>query len=418
MPFHVQSTAAALRDGFPVFAHHESVSALWSQKWHQPCAAGIYPFGDGQLEDFEPIFAELRAVSGDDPGILYRPDDYAAPFLPVGDRLTLAAQEAAKQSSTEQARELFLRAAAVYRMARVPIVRSPLGRQAWEKGKAAYERGTELLDPPNIPVAIPFRHADIAAGDRVDDIPAYLRVPGGPRPTAGWPVLLYICGLDGYRTDQTAAIQAHVNRGLATLTFEIPGTGDCPAAPNDPTSDGRLISSILDWIVASAPEFGFDPGTILARGVSTGGYHAVRIAHTHADRLFAVVAHGGGYHHMFDADWISAQNQMEFPFALADALAHKFGYRDPDPAKAVAAYAAEAHRFSLADSGVLASPACRLLVINGVEDSIFPIEDSILAGTRGDGTDLIVLGGRAHMGEPAAESAIHAWIEKALATRA
>ena len=211
-------------------------------------------------------------------------------------------------------------------------------------------------------------------------------------------------------------IQALVDRGLATLAFEVPGTGDCPAAPSDPASADRLLSSILDWTVDSASEFGLDPATILVWGVSTGGYYATRAAHTHADRLFAVVAHGGGCHHMFDADWIGAQNQMEFPFALADALAHKFGYRDPDPAAALAAYAADAHRFSLVDSGVLATPACRLLVINGAEDSIFPIEDTILAGTRGSATGLIVRGGRAHMGNPAAERDIFAWLDEALAT--
>lgn len=56
-PYHVQSTAAELRSGFPYFAHHDSISALWSQKWRLPCVQGIYPFTDGGIQDFEPIFA-------------------------------------------------------------------------------------------------------------------------------------------------------------------------------------------------------------------------------------------------------------------------------------------------------------------------------------------------------------------------
>ncbi|SFK86688.1 hypothetical protein [Amycolatopsis sacchari] len=76
------------------------------------------------------------------------------------------------------------------------------------------------------------------------------------------------------------------------------------------------MSSVLDWVAANAARYGFDPGKILARGVSTGGYYAFRAAHTHAGRLFAVVAQGGGAHHLFDAEWISAQNRMECPFAL------------------------------------------------------------------------------------------------------
>jgi hypothetical protein len=286
-PYHVQSTAEILRDGFPYFAHHDSVSALWSQKWRTPCAAGIYPFTDGRVEDFDPIFAELSTISADDPAILHRPDDYARPFFPVADQLVAAAQEALVNGAVAESRDLFLRAAAVYRIARFPVNRSPLGQQAWQKGKAAYEQGSRLLDPPSVPIDIPFPHADTAAGDLDVDIAAYLRLPQGQKPADGWPVLLFICGLDAYRTDHTPRTQAHVDRGYATISFEIPGTGDCPAAPNDPTSPDRLMSSVLDWVAANASEYGFNPARILARGISTGGYYAFRVAHTHADRLFA-----------------------------------------------------------------------------------------------------------------------------------
>lgn len=117
---------------------------------------------------------------------------------------------------------------------------------------------------------------------------------------------------------------------------------------------------------------------------------------------------------VFDADWIAAQNRMEYPFALSDALAHKFGYRDPDPAVALARYTAEAHKFSLVDSGVLDTPSCRLLVINGMEDSIFPIEDSIIAATRSANKDLLARGNRGHMGNPGAEEILYDWIDEAV----
>ena len=414
-PYHVQATAADARDGFPYFPYHESVSALWSQKWRPPCAAGIYPFTDANVGDFDPIFAGLIRESNDDPRVLHRPDDYARPFLPVAQQLVRQAEAAQADNNTAQARDLFLRAAAVYRIARFPVNRSALSQEAWEKGKAAYERGGDLLDPPSVAVSIPFTHASPAAGDLDAAIPAYLRLPRGARPAGGWPVLLFICGLDAYRTDHTPRTQAHVDAGCATLSFEIPGTGDCPAAPADPSSPDRLMSSVIDWVTANDARYGFDPGKIIARGISTGGYYAFRVAHTHAGQLFAVVAQGGGAHHMFDAEWIRAQDQMEYPFALAEALAYKFGYRDADPASAVARYAAEAHRFSLVDSDVIGTPACRLLVINGMEDSIFPIEDSIIVATRGDNQDLIARGNRGHMGNPGAEELLYQWISNAIA---
>lgn len=410
--YHVQSTAHELRCGFPYFSYHDSVSALWAEKWRPPCAQGIYPFPESRLTDFEPIFSELVTISGDRSAILLQPDEYAAPFLPVAERLVLAATEAEADRRIGEARELYLRGAAVYRIARFPLNRSSLSQRAWELGKAAYVKAGVYLDPPIVPIGIPFVHADISKGDTSIPIEAYLRLPKGDRPADGWPVVLFICGLDAYKTDQTPRTQEHVDRGFATLTFEIPGTGDCPAAPVDPQSPDRLMSSILDWVASRTTEYGFNLDRVLVRGISTGGYYAYRVAHTHADRLFAVAAQGGGCHHMFDADWIRAQSQMEYPFALAEALAYKFGHRGDD---SLDAYVSDAKQFSLLESGTLDLPNCRVLVINGMEDSIFPIEDNFLFAKTGRHKDVITQGDRGHMGNPGADDILYAWIDHAVA---
>lgn len=419
-PFHVQAIAGVRGEPlhFPHFAHHESVAALWNDKWREPCRRSIYPFTDGHLDDFEPIFATLIAQSVTQPGILQRPDDYARPFLPVAEALVADAERLADQGNRVVARDLFLRAAAVYRIARFPVVRSPLGKRAWQEGKAAYERAGALLEQPNIPVVIPFPDADVSAGDTKAPIPAYLRFPAGQPPEGGWPLVLFICGLDAYRTDHTPRTQAHVDRGCATLSLEIPGTGDCPAAPGDPASPDRLMTSVLDWIAEESGAWNIDSSKVVARGISTGGYYALRVAHTHASRLLAVVAQGGGAHHMFDPAWIRAQDQMEYPFCLAEGLAFKFGYRDTDPAAAIDEYAKGGHRFSLIEQGIATRPRTRLLIINGAEDSIFPIEDSVLMALAGTGTDLDVLGSRQHMGNPEAEKMIYEWIDNELSKSA
>ncbi len=411
-PYHVQSTALQLRSGFPYFCYHESVSALWSQKWRKPCEHGIYPFSDAKVEDFDPIFAELVKISNDSSEILNQPDRYAKPFFGVAENLSILAEQAEEQQDTAKAMDLYLRAASVYRIARFPINRSKLTQEAWEKGKSAYLKGARYLDPPSVALDIPFTHADESAGDQRAPIQTYLRLPKQEKPKAGWPVLLFICGLDAYKTDLTPRTQKHVDRGFVTISFEIPGTGDCSAAPNDPISPDRLMSSVLDWVTSNAASYRFDTSKIFARGISTGGYYAMRVAHTHAERLFAAVAQGGGCHHMFDPEWISNQNQMEYPFALADALADKFGYRGED---AVKTYAAEARKFSLLEAGVLDKPSCKLFVIDGMEDSIFPIEDNIIVGLRGHKKDLLARGDRGHMGDPGAEDLLDAWIDNALA---
>ena len=65
---------------------------------------------------------------------------------------------------------------------------------------------------------------------------------------------------------------------------------------------------------------------------------------------------------------------MEYPFALVEALAQQFGYTDVQ--KYAAGNARE--RLSLLESGILDNGCTWLLLINGMEDSIFLIEDSIL----------------------------------------
>ena len=64
-----------------------TLSPLCGVKNGGRCAHGIYPFTDANVEDFDPIFAELVRVSGDQSNILYQPDEYAKAFVPVGEKL-------------------------------------------------------------------------------------------------------------------------------------------------------------------------------------------------------------------------------------------------------------------------------------------------------------------------------------------
>jgi pimeloyl-ACP methyl ester carboxylesterase len=402
-PYHVQSSIDNPQS-FP----HSSVSALWNSKWRKLASMGVYPFHDGRVEDFEPVFQKLIQANNDDYNVFYDPDKYGDPFLPAAESLLAEAKAAEKDSDTKKARDFYLRAGAVCRIGRFPIVRSPLGRKLWELNKTAYLGASPYLSPPSSEVNIPFIHALPTAGESTEaSIPAYLRIPEGEPPADGWPVLLFICGLDHYRTDFEQRTARHAENGFSCLVVEIPGTGDSPAAKNDPASADRLWSSVFDWIDANKTQYCFDTSKTFARGMSTGGYNAIRIAHTHANKLFAVVAQGGGCHHMFDPHWIKAQNHMEYPFALADALAFKFGYESADK------YAVDAmQKFSLLDSGIFDKTSARLLLINGMEDSIFPIEDSLIPLRHGRVKDARFLENRAHVGNPGADDIVYDWLNE------
>jgi hypothetical protein len=65
---------------------------------------------------------------------------------------------------------------------------------------------------------------------------------------------------------------------------------------------------------------------------------------------------------------------------LANTLSHKFGYGSD-----IELFKKEASdKFSLLKDGTLDKPVCaRLLLVNGTEDEIFPIDDSYLALLHG-----------------------------------
>jgi len=225
--------------------------------------------------------------------------------------------------------------------------------------------------------------------------------------------VILLTGLDGYRTELVAWSAGFGRLGIATIVLEIPGTGDCPGHPSDPNSGERVFASLISWLRApSSPHL--DPSRLVVWGFSTGGYHAIRLAHIYPGLAAGFVSQGGGCHHMFDPAWLDASLGLEYPFDLGLALAVKFGYGD-DFAK----FKAEARqRFSLLEDGTLDRPCGRLLLVNGTEDEIFPIDDYYLMLTRGSPKEARFVKGRKHMGEPEAFLVILAWIYERLGLKA
>lgn len=286
------------------------------------CTFGVYPFMDGKLEDFEPVFTKLIGVCPISCSLMiqslilsqsnlrppYDFDAYAAPFFPVASGLEERAQAAEKSNDTPLASSLYLRAAALYRIARFPFPRSPKQKEAWTLNKAAYVKGAGLLSGKFEDVQIPHTHRIEGEGDT---IPIYMRLPAHASVTNPVPCIIQIFGLDGYRTEMTHESTKHLARGWGSIGVEIPGTGDCPASRIDPTSPDRLWSSLLDWMDGREE---LDKERRVAWGLSTGGYYAMRIAHTHKERLTGVVSQGGGCHRMFEQEWLDKVDHLEYPF--------------------------------------------------------------------------------------------------------
>jgi hypothetical protein len=361
---------------------------------------GVYPFMFGTASDFEPIVAEMVKNNMREP---YDWDAYARMYFPQAEKLASIAREAEAKGETEKASEYYLRSSAVYRIARFPAPRSEMQREAWKRGKEVCIKGLGMREHPVKEVLIPHVHGNESEGK---EIPVYYMLPSTASPSAQVPLLIIFTGLDGYRTELAVWMEGFRRIGVATVVLEIPGTGDCPAAASDPTSPDRLYSSLLDWVSAQPA---LDAAKTAIWAFSTGGYYAIRVAHTHASRLAGVVALGGGCHHMFDRAWLDHVNHLEYPFDLADTLAYKFGYgADVERFKAEAS-----STFSLLNDGTLDSKQCaRLLLVNGTEDEIFPIDDYYLALQHGEPKEARFVPGVKHMGEPQSFFIILKWLYK------
>jgi len=166
--------------------------------------------------------------------------------------------------------------------------------KAWEVQKAAYMRAVSGWADPVHEELIP--HMAASGADR-PTIPVYARVPSSASLENPVPTILLITGLDGYRPDNTQRSYEFLKKGWSCVIAEIPGTADCPADPKDPKSPDRLWDFILEWMGKKGT---FDMKKVVAWGLSTGGYYAVRIAHTHKERLRGSVVQSVGVHHFFD----------------------------------------------------------------------------------------------------------------------
>ena len=392
------------------YPHLASLRALWETKWSFPCKLGVYPFHDGKLEDFQPIFEKLIADNIND---AYS-DKYTEYFLPTAERLTAEADELAKKSDDEDSRgraiELYLRACCVLRISRFPSVDAGDGlkREVYNRQKEIYLRGARLWKEPMREVMVPHSAAANSDGRKV---PIFVRYPsGGTRvgEAEKRPVVLLITGLDGHRPDNTGRSDEFTKRGWASVIVEPPGTADCPSSRKDPKSPDRLFESVLNWIKAQ-PQL--DETRVVAWGLSAGGYYAIRVAHTHCERLVGAIGQGAGVHHFLSRDWLEKVDGHEYPFKLSAAYVEKYGYKDWEEMleKAQA-------DFSLVEDGTLKIKCCRLLLVNGTMDGLMPVEDTYLCLEHGRPKEARLYTGMLHMGYPPANECVWPWMEDVMAS--
>ncbi|KAJ6155488.1 Heptaketide hydrolyase ayg1 [Penicillium chermesinum] len=375
-----------------VYPHKGSIKALWETKWKFCSSKSIYPFHDGAFEDFEPIFEKLIAENINDPFT----DAYTSAFTPVVDALEKEADAALASNQAGRASDLYRRAAVVLRISRFPYV-SPTTRPSNQAKRAAFNRQKDLYlkasalwTPVLKEEVIPHTHR---ASNDGPSIPLYIRLP-----------------VEASASNPVPRTHEITNRGWAAVIAEIPGTADSPADPADPESADRLWSSVLDFI-AQRPEL--DDARVAVWGLSAGGFYAIRAACTHRKRLIGAMAHGAGSHHFLSPEWLSKVNDHEYPFTITDSWAEKYGYETTEE------FIRDSQKkFSLVETGVVDQPNCRLLLLNGVDDGVVPIEDSLILFNHGGPKEGRFFEGMLHMGYPNSLPVSYKWLEDLLSPNA
>lgn len=333
-----------------------SLAELW-EHWQPNATAALHPMAFTTYEDHRRVFAELTSLDR---------DAWAAAYSAAARPFEQQAREAEAKGDARAAKDHYFHAYGLFRMARFPTTNSEGKRAAYRKSQEMYLAALRYLPYAVERVEMPFRGRP---GEGAKSVGYFVR----PKDKAGrMPLVILWAGIDTFKEDRTEIWEPVVAAGLSLLLIDMPGTGDAPLFGSEDAE--RLWDGVLDWC-AARPEI--DAKRIGAWGGSTGGYWAAKVAHTHRERLAAAVCHGGCAHHAFTPDWIEKAQHGSYAFELAETLASAFGRLGFED------WLEFCPRLSLLKQGVLDRPCAPLLLVNGVEDSIFPIEDMYLLLAHG-----------------------------------
>ena len=230
------------------------------------------------LADVGEVLVTVEAIDeGDRPG-------WVAAWSALAERLEAAGDAAEAAAHPISARDLWLRASNYWNKASfLADATDDAGAfdRLWERHRVLWDRAAPRLDPPAVPVRIPYEGVELEG---------YLWRPaddGVARRT-----LVLNNGSDGPVTDMWSMGGADaLARGWNVLTFDGPGQN----ATLHRLGIGfrpdweAVIGPVIDWLEGTA---GVDPAGIALMGNSQGGYWVPRAA-AFEHRLAAIVADPG-----------------------------------------------------------------------------------------------------------------------------
>ena len=350
--------------------------------------ARVHPMNLIDAEEGLELIERLSGLDG---------ERWAGLWLAAGDQIRRSAEQATSKGQLLEAQRLYLKASGLYFLGRFPCPNHPLKAQSAALERQSYLEAASYWAQPIERVQIPFA----ARAGEADQIIGYLRRPAGD---GGTRVVLMWGGVDAWKEQMTAASDAFLAQGLATLALDNAGTGESPT--KGVIDAERVFVTAIRWVMEQ-PSLARAPVGVLGR--SFGGYWATKLAHLEPGLIAGAVNWGGGAHFMFQRDWIEASRYPDsYLMELVETRMRMLGAEDDRE------YIEKFSQLSLLDQGLLDRPCAPLLLVNGKEDRQCPPADIQLLLEHGSPKTVRLFPG-GHMGiTPQTLPTIVTWLSQKL----
>ena len=337
-------------------------------------AGKLNPFEDIKREDAETVMAALKNLDK---------DHWAEEWSKIGLGYEAKGDAAAKAgASSKELAEIYMHAFDACRVGRYPSPTSPGKLQAFQHSLRMFRKAAKHFDPPLEIIEVPFEGKKLVG---------YLQKPPGVTKPA---VVMHWGGVDGWKEDRLKIAKTAMDAGLASLTIDMPGSGENPVLYGDPSAE-RTYFAWLDYLPTRTD---VDGKRVAVWGGSFGAYWAARLAFTAADRIKGAVFHGGNVHYGFQREWLvpafttGGATYLFGAASLLDARGRAMGV------KTIEEFLEAVTPLSLKTMGLLDKKSAPLLSVNGKLDDQAPIADVYLLLEHGNPKSARVYPEGHHMG--------------------
>jgi esterase FrsA len=337
-------------------------------------AGKLNPFEDIKREDAETVMAALKNLDR---------DHWAEEWSKIGLSYEAKGDAAAKAgASAKELAELYMHAFDACRVGRYPTPSSPGKLAAYHHSLRMFRKAAAHFDPPLEIVEVPFDGKKLVG---------YLQKPPGVTKP---PVVIHWGGVDGWKEDRLKIARTAMGAGLASLTIDMPGSGENPVLYGDPSAE----RTYLTWLDYLPTRTDVDGQRVAVWGGSFGAYWAARLAFTAAGRIKGAVFHGGNVHYGFQREWLvpafttGGATYLFGAASLLEARGRAMG------TKTLEEFLDAVPKLSLKTMGLIDKPSAPLLGVNGKLDDQAPIADVYLLMEHGNPKSARIYPEGHHMG--------------------